>query len=420
MKTSKAILSIQFFISIFLVNSSVYSQDQYVTRPLQPNINSLQITVNNTWGALPILQLGSSDYLVVNFDRVNTSVPERFRYKLVHCNSDWTPSGLLDVEYIDGFNDNLIDDYSNSQATTVDYVNYQIQIPNDNISMKLSGNYALVVYEEDNPANIVLTACFYVVENQASVSSTITSNTDEGANREFQQLSFTINPQNLKINDPYVDIKPVVMQNRRRDNMRFDLKPTFLNSGQLLFEHNPKLIFDAGNEYRRFEFVSTKSGGMNVDRFRYEDHKHNAWVIPDRIRAGKSYVYDQDQDGRFYIRNYDGTDSNVDADYAWIHFNLISNSQLPWPVYLFGDFTYGMFNDQYEMKYNESEKEYELSVLLKLGAYNYMYLTQNDGAGSTKLIEGNYYQAENEYLTLVYYKPIGQRYDRLVGYSSVK
>ncbi|OJU48581.1 MAG: DUF5103 domain-containing protein, partial [Bacteroidales bacterium 45-6] len=359
-------------------------------------------------------------YLVVSFDRTNTSSPERFRYKLIHCNADWMPSGLLEIEYLDGFNDNLVDDYANSQSTTVDYVNYRIQFPNDNARLKLPGNYVLQVYEEDNPSNVVLTACFYVLDKQVNVSSGVTSNTDLGMNKEFQQVSLAIDPLNLQIRDPYVDIKTIVMQNRRRDNLKADIKPTFLNSGRLIYEHNPKLIFDAGNEYRRFEFVSTKSGGMNVERFRFLNQKYVAWINPDRPRSGLSYIYDQDQDGRFFIRNYDGADSDVDADYVWVNFSLKADYPLQQPLYLAGDFSYGNFSENYRMKYNEAEKVYEQAVLLKLGAYNYMYFTDEKGGGSTREEEGNYYQTENEYLTLVYYRPIGQRYDSLIGYSVIK
>lgn len=394
--------------------------ETYSTQARQTEIRSLQLLPNNTWGGVPILQLGSSDYLAVSFDRTNTSAPERFRYKLLHCNADWSPSDLLEIEYLDGFNDNLVDDYANSQATTVDYVNYRIQFPNDNVRVKLSGNYVLLVYEEDNPMKIVLTACFYVVDKRVNVSSGVTSNTDLGLNKEFQQVSFGIDPLDLQIRDPYVDIKAVVMQNRRRDNLKNDIKPTFLSSGRLIYEHNPKLIFDAGNEYRRFEFVSTKSGGMNIDRFRSQNHKYAAWINQDRNRATTSYLYDQDQDGRFLIRNYDGTDPDVDADYAFINFSLKADYPLQQAVYLAGDFTYGNFSEDFRMKYNEMERAYELSLLLKLGSYNYMYMTDENESGSTKQIEGNYFQTENEYLTLVYYRPIGQRYDSLVGYSLIR
>ena len=60
----------------------------------------------------------------------------------------------------------------------------------------------------------------------------------------------------------------------------------------------------------------------------------------------------------------------------------------------------------------------ELSMMLKMGSYNYQYLWLPDGSTTalTGPIEGNHYQTVNEYLSLVYYRPVGQRYDRLGGF----
>lgn len=392
----------------------------FYTRPLQPNVRSLQVLANSTWGTYPILRLGSADYVTVSFDIINSTQVERLRYKLIHCDTNWTLSNLLETEYLDGFNDNIVEDYASSQATSVNYVNYKIEFPNNDAKAKLSGNYVMQVYEEDNPEQIVLTACFYVLDKQVDVLSAVSSNTDWGMNKEFQQVSFTIDHSGIQVRDAFSDISTVVLQNRRQDNQKSGIKPTFLNNGRLIYEHNRDLIFEAGNEYRRVEFVSTQSGGMNVDRFRYQNSAYVAQIIQDKTRAGLSYLFDRDQNGRFLIRNSDGKDSDLDGDYVYMNFSLKAELPLDQPVFLSGDFTYGIFGAPYQMKYNELDKAYELSLLLKLGAYNYMYLTQEKGVGTTKWIEGNYYQTENEYLILVYYRPIGQRYDSLIGYSSLK
>ena len=62
------------------------------------------------------------------------------------------------------------------------------------------------------------------------------------------------------------------------------------------------LIFEAGNEYRRFEMVTTKYKGMRVAELRYYDPYFNVTLFPDFPRAGKNYLYDQTQNGRFTIR----------------------------------------------------------------------------------------------------------------------
>ncbi|MCH5327114.1 MAG: DUF5103 domain-containing protein, partial [Duncaniella sp.] len=64
---------------------------------------------------------------------------------------------------------------------------------------------------------------------------------------------------------------------------------------------------------------------------------------------------------------------------------------------------------------------YELSLLLKQGAYNYQYLYVAPGSerGESGPVEGNYFQTVNEYTVKVYHRPRGGRYDRLVGIGSI-
>ena len=81
----------------------------------------------------------------------------------------------------------------------------------------------------------------------------------------------------------------------------------------------------------------------------------------------------------------------------------------------------GLFNGgnitRYEMQYNDRANRYEGTVLLKQGAYDYQYLWVPDGesAGQTRPTEGDWYETSNEYLILLYYRPRGSRYDRLIS-----
>lgn len=71
------------------------------------------------------------------------------------------------------------------------------------------------------------------------------------------------------------------------------------------------------------------------------------------------------------------------------------------------------------MKYNAARQRYEGQLLLKQGYYSYQYLMDTgNGRGTTNPVEGNYYQTENEYSILVYYRQAGARYDRLVGWRT--
>lgn len=67
------------------------------------------------------------------------------------------------------------------------------------------------------------------------------------------------------------------------------------------------------------------------------------------------------------------------------------------------------------MNYDEAENIFWKDVILKQGAYNYQYVVE----GSNSIIEGNYYETDNEYDVYIYYHPNGARYDRLLGVAQI-
>ena len=153
----------------------------------------------------------------VNFDAFNPGFG-RYAYNLVHCNADWTQSNLSPIEYMNGFQGSTIEDFANAMGTTVQYTNYRLLFPNDDVQPKVSGNYALQVYNEDDPSQIVFTACFSIFEPMVSVAATVSGNTDIDTNQSHQQVSFAINNKNFPITYPQTDLKIWVYQNNRRDN----------------------------------------------------------------------------------------------------------------------------------------------------------------------------------------------------------
>lgn len=411
MKSSKLYLILIFSFSTVLLFSR-----NYKTEPIEKQIHTIQVIKNGNWLEIPIVKLNSDDYIEINFDRLDKESSQRLRYKIVHCNADWTESSLASIEFLDGFNDNPIYDYAESVNTTIEYTNFKLQIPNDDINIKKSGNYAVVVYEEDTPTEELLTACFSVLDEQLNIVAQLSTNTDIDSNVGHQQVSFEVNYPGVKIPDPVQDLKVYLSQNNRLDNKRKIDKPTHIQNNKLIYRYNKDLIYEAGNEYRRFEIVSNKYNGINVEFQRYLNANYHAFLIPGRINADRFYSYDKDHNGRFYIRNADATDSDIDADYFWVNFSLRADQPFIEQVYVNGNFTYDNFTDEYLMQYDDTERLYYASLLLKQGAYNYQFLTkQGTSTYSPAQTEGNYYQTKNEYLIWVYFRPMGQQYDSLVG-----
>lgn len=394
----------------------VQAQD---TRIIDPQIRTLQVVANGDELQPPIIKLGQNNRIEVRFD-VMSHEYHRYIYKVEHCNADWTPSAeLFESDYMEGFNGQPIDDYEKSFNTTLLYTHYSIRIPNRDISLKLSGNYRLSVYgdeEEDDPDTPLLTACFSIVEEGVSLRASVSSNTDIDFNKTHQQVSFGVNYGTLNVTDPHRELKTVVMQNRRTDNKVTNPRPDIQTARSIEFNHSRQLIFPACNEYHKFEILDMHTPNMNVDRLDWFDPYYHATLYEDR--TGRNYTFDKDQNGAFLIRNADNEDNATTCEYVFVHFRLKSQPLNGGDVYLSGGWTYNLFTPEYKMTYNPSAGAYEAAALLKQGYYNYCYLFKPDGSdqGETGPTDGNFYETENEYIILVYHRPNGSRYDRLVGY----
>ena len=324
---------------------------------------------------------------------------------------------LTPIEYMDGFQGMTINDYSPSFNTTVSYMNYRLYLPNDNIRFKVSGNYLLYVYEEERPDRIVCSVRFGVYEPLIGIDATASGNTDISFNKEHQQINFQIDRKGVTVNFPEKELKIYVYQNNRDDNVARNVQPQIITGNRLTYEHLRELIFEGGNEYRRFEFLTHRYNGLNIDGIGFYNPYYHADLMIDRSRMHTGYRYDQDQDGRFFVRCSDCNNPDTEADYYIVHFTYASEPLLEGDVYLLGDFVQNQFNETSRMEYNPQTRQYEKALMLKQGYYNYQYvlLPHGETKAQTLPTEGDYYQTENEYTILVYHRPMGMRYDRLIG-----
>ena len=384
------------------------------------NIRTLQAQVNGKWGEPPVMLLGSGNYIDISFDDLQHDY-ERYTYRITHCNADWEPSQLYTGDYMTGINGStVIDRYEQSVNTEMMYNHYSFRLPNQQHRLLVSGNYKVDICEENDDEDPVATICFSIIEPIVGIDMKISANTDIDSYQNHQQVDFNINYQPLKTSNPEMELIPIVMQNHRWDTRVSNLKPSYLRSNQLVYTHNRALIFAAGNEFRRFETLNKYVSTMRVDKMKYEDPYYHAYIFEDL--PCKNYMYDQDQNGRFLIRNGDNYNNDTESDYFITHFTLKSPQLADGDLYLYGDLTDNMLWDENKMEYNLLEHRYEIAIPLKQGSYNYQYLFVRNGeaVGHTGPTEGDFHQTENEYSVYVYYRPFGGRYDKLVGFKNVK
>lgn len=409
------------FYSLFLLFLTLHPLQAQNSRVYADYVKTLQVIANEDVLQPPIINLGGNNVVDIGFDILSHDY-HRLIYKVEHCNADWTPStDIFESDYLEGFNGQVIEDVENSFNTNLLYTHYRIRIPNSDVSLKLSGNYKVHVYRDEegaDPDQPLLTACFSVVEPEVGISASVSSNTDIDFNKTHQQLSFSINYGTLTVNDPIRELKTVVMQNRRTDNWVINPKPDVQKVNTLEYLHNRQLIFDAGNEFHKFEILGFNRANMNVDQIQWYDPYYH--VILNEDRPQKNYIFENDQNGVAVVRNEDNSDNETTSEYVWVHFTLKSPELSSGQLYIAGNWTYNQFTPEYRMSYNQKTQAYEASLLLKQGYYNYQYLLVAPGTTSGKsVIDGDFFQTENEYILLVYHRSPGERYDRLVGYRKM-
>lgn len=387
---------------------------------LVDNIRTLRVEADGTKSLMPMLRLNSSDALHISFDDM-THVYTRYSYRIEHLDCDFKPSSeLLETDYVRSTQDEiLIEDYTESMNTTINYTHYAFTIPNADCRPLLSGNYRLTVSAENENDELqpVLRVYFSVLEEKASVALLPTTNTDIDYNAQHQQIGIDVNLQSLPLHDAAKDVCVYVLQNNRWDNAVKAPSPTYVNDRRLVWSHSKPLIFSAGNEYRAFEMLSTTAPGMHIDGVHWIEPFYHATITTDLPR--RNYLYEHDRNGESVIRNWENSDDATESDYVMTHFTLSMDEKTDYNVYLNGQWTDNRFLPQYKMSYNTDLHAYTADVLLKTGYYSYQYLcVDRDGIGHTAPIEGDYFQTENVYTALVYYRRPGDRYWQLVATTS--
>lgn len=421
-----------------LIGSVSICQAQYRTQVMQTNIRTLRVEyIDNQTLQRPYLVLPTdgetldgaddSNTLTISFDEMSHDF-HHYSYRVAHLNKDWRPSALSSFEYIDGFTTADITDYESSTTTQQAYTHYSLTFPNEDMRLKVSGNYAIVIYEDGDADKVVATACFSVVEPVVSVSTQVRSNTDIEFDGRYQQLDIDVQTAALNLTDAsYVSV--VVRQNGRLDNEVLLTHPTYVEPNRLRYRNNRVLIFEGGNEFRHFDTYSTYYAGYHVDRIRYAQGEYHALLDMDAVRGtmardvgmqGTGYLTEYDNNGQWRVNAENTETPDIDAEYMWVHFCLPVRQPVMGNVFVGGGLFYNRFGADNMMQYDAEEKCYYLYAYLKQGGYDYQYYVQTADGMTLLPLDGSYWQTQNEYTLYIYYRPFGGRYDRLVGLQVVK
>lgn len=407
---------------LFFVVNIIFAA-KYSTQIFDENIKTLQILPNGESLMLPVLELGSADEIVISFDELSYEA-SNFYYKIVHCDAYWNESDLASMEYLDGFDGGMIDMYDYSVNTTVNYIHYTLQLPNDDVQLKLSGNYVVLIARDgDFEDGVVATACFSLVEPMVDINVEMNGRTMKELNGRYQAVALDVMVEGVESRDKMQDFIVVVRQNNRLDNEAYLTRPTYVNGGRLRYENREELIFEGGNQYRSIDFSSRYTYGGGIDHIEFDRDMYHVVLEADASRANNKEAYAMDAHGGYVINLQKNNYPDTEADYMWVHFYYPAEvPYLEGRMYIVGDLTQNLVDNKSEMIYDLSEKCYVRSLLLKQGGYNYVYALKAKNREGLSVIqtEGSFWESRNRYDVMVYFRPFGARYDRLVGMRSVE
>ncbi len=387
------------------------------------NIRTVQLQLAGSPLSIPIVDLPTrTNALVLEFDHIGGDIKD-YKYTIVHCNSDWQPSDLIDNQYIDGFLEDRITIVESSFNTLTQYTHYALGLPNSNMRWSKSGNYLLKVFDADEDDALVLIRRFMVVEPTWRIAAQFVRTAQVNKYNTHHEIDFLVKPKGERISNPQNDVKAFVLQNSRWDNAIGPVKPYITRGEDLVYDYQDQIVFPAGKEFRFFDMRTLDVRGERVQIITEKYDYYEVTLQRDESRFDRAAVSRNDADGRFVIANRQYNQTLLQCDYAKVLFSVSRN--LPMDdedLYVFGELTDWEIKPEFKMEYSAEAKAYYCEAFLKQGYYNYQYMLVDRATGKTdpEGFEGNWYETGNQYTILVYFKPFGARYDRLMGAATLK
>lgn len=376
------------------------------------NIKTISFVQNNK-NVVPIFPLG--DGFQLQFDDLFGNEADYY-YEIIHCDYNWVPTNIPKTDYLQGFDNQRIQDYSNSFNTLQMYSHYRLSIPNQLTQLRISGNYILKILSEDK--EVVFSRKFILYEDLVSVPIQV-KRARTVDNLEFKQnLEFTIKTNSINFQNPLKNVKVVLLQNGKFNTAITNVAPQYTIGNDLVYKYDTQTQFWAGNEFLFFDNKDIRSASNNVARIDSNGTLYNSYLFTNNARTNFPYSVTHDVNGDFAVRNLNANNNEIESDYAWVYFSLSAPAfRLNKDIYITGMFNNYALSPEYKMDYNSENNRYEKAVLIKQGFTNFQYIVA-DSKGITdseNSIDGNFYQTENDYTVLVYYRENNDRYDHVIG-----
>ena len=398
------------FVLLFISGTVVAQIEKEVSPPY--NIKTISF-VQNDQNTIPVFRLG--DGFSFQFDDLYGN-EANYYYTITHCNYDWQPSQLAKSEYINGFDDQRIQNYTNSFNTLQIYSHYKLSLPNKLTQFRVSGNYVIKILNDDK--EVVFSRKFILYEELVSVPMQVKRARNIAFIEQKQNIEFAIKSATINFQSPLTNVKVMLMQNGKFDNAIMNIKPQYTIGNDLIYKYDSETQFWAGNEFLFFENKDIRAANNSIATVDSKSGLYNAHLYLTQGRGSAPYTYYPDINGNYIIKNIGAQNNEIEADYAWVFFSLSAPTFFDKKsIYINGMFNNFAISDENKMDYNAEKGIYEKALMIKQGFTNFQYVIA-DSKGKLdeqNAIDGNFYQTENNYFALVYYRENNQRYDRIIG-----
>ena len=306
---------------LVLISFSAFAQ---VETEIAPPYNIKTVTfVQNGQNSIPLF--GLNDPFQIEFDDLFGN-EANYYYELIHCNYDWKPSDLSKNEYLQGFDGQRIQDYSNSFNTLQLYSHYKLPFPNRNTQFLVSGNYIIKILNEDK--EVVFSRKFILFENLVSVPMQIKRARDLSVINFKQNLDFTIKSNTILFQSPLQNVKVLLLQNGQLNTAISNIKPMYTIGNDLIYKYDTETQFWGGNEFLYFENKDVRAATNNVARIDSDNNIYNTHLYTNNARANNPYTYFPDTNGNFIVRNINAEKNEIEADYTWVFFSLSESGMI--------------------------------------------------------------------------------------------
>jgi hypothetical protein len=412
-------------LTFILIIAFGFCYSQQPDQVYKSNIHSIKLFKAGDIFSYPVINLNKAEQLDLYFDDLEGGV-KSYSYTFQLCNADWSPADLHPLDYIRGFQSNRITTYRNSSIAYTRYTCYYIRFPESSSIPTRSGNYLLKVYLDGDTSKLAFTKPFFVVDTKSAIAMQVRKPFTGTIFNTHQKVQTIVqaNPQ-LNIFGQQ-DIKVVLLQNYSWSMALYQQRPSIYHDRYFEYTDESTVCFPAGRQWQWADIRSLRLMSDRMERLDKQPTQTIVYIKPDGERRQQNFYTYRDINGRYTLENTDKVNPFWQADYAYVIFRFIPPGNKPFKgrdLFIYGELTQYAFNEKTKMIFNEENGTYEITLFLKQGFYNYTYITiptdKTLKTGGYDFPEGNYWDTDNAYQALVYYRPFGGRADELIGYVTI-